>query len=82
MSLQEMGIPSVDLNDFINGNAEQKQQFVAALGKAYEDIGFVAVKNHLIASDTVDRLYSEVKAFFDLPEDIKKKYEIVELAGQ
>ena len=82
MSLHEMGIPSVDLNDFIHGNAEQKKNFVAALGHAYEGIGFVAVKNHLIAEATVERLYTEVKAFFDLPEDTKKKYEIVELAGQ
>jgi isopenicillin N synthase-like dioxygenase len=82
MSLHEMGIPSVDLNDFVHGNSEQKKNFVAELGRAYEDIGFVAVKNHLIAGDTVDKLYSEVKAFFELPEETKKKYEIVELAGQ
>ena len=82
MSLHEMGIPSVDLNDFIHGNAEQKKKFVAELGQAYEGIGFVAVKNHLIAEATVDRLYSQVKAFFDLSEETKKKYEIVELAGQ
>jgi isopenicillin N synthase-like dioxygenase len=77
-----MGIPSVDLNDFIHGNADQKKKFVAELGQAYEGIGFVAVKNHLIAEATVDRLYSQVKAFFDLSEETKKKYEIVELAGQ
>lgn len=82
MSLHEMGIPSVDLNDFVHGNAEQKKKFVAALGRAYEDIGFVAVKNHLIAGETVDKLYREVKAFFELPEETKKKYEIIELAGQ
>jgi isopenicillin N synthase-like dioxygenase len=82
MSLHEMGIPSVDLNDFIHGNDDQKKKFVAELGNAYEDIGFVAVKNHLIAQPTVDRLYHEVKTFFELPEETKKKYEIVELAGQ
>lgn len=82
MSLHDMGIPSVDLNDFVHGNDEQKKQFVAALGKAYEDIGFVAVKNHLIAEATVEKLYSEVKAFFELPEEVKKQYEVVELAGQ
>lgn len=82
MSLHEMGIPSVDLNDFVHGNADRKKQFVAELGRAYEDIGFVAVKNHLIDGTTVDLLYKEVKAFFELPEETKKKYEIVELAGQ
>ena len=26
MSLHEMGIPSVDLNDFVHGNAEEKKR--------------------------------------------------------
>lgn len=82
MSLQEMGIPSVDLAMFTHGTPEQKQKFVADLGKAYEDIGFVAVKNHLIDEHTVDTLYKEVKAFYDLPDDIKKKYEDPVIAGQ
>jgi isopenicillin N synthase-like dioxygenase len=82
MSLKDMGIPSVDLADFIHGNAEQKKHFVATLGKAYEEIGFVAVKNHLIDEVTVEKLYREVKAFFDLPDDIKHKYENEAIAGQ
>lgn len=82
MALQDMGIPSVDLADFIHGDAEKKSNFVQALGAAYEDIGFVAVRNHLIATDTVDKLYQQVQAFFELPEATKKKYEVVELAGQ
>jgi isopenicillin N synthase-like dioxygenase len=82
MKLHEMGIPSVDLANFIHGTAEQKAQFVNDLGKAYEDIGFVAVKNHLIAMDTVDTLYKELKAFYDLPEETKRKYEDKEIAGQ
>lgn len=82
MSLKEIGIPSVDLALFTHGTSEQKQQFVAELGKAYEDIGFVAVKNHLIDEITVESLYKEVKAFFDLPEDVKKKYEDPVIAGQ
>ena len=82
MGLQDMGIPSVDLANFIKGNDEQKRQFVADLGRAYEDIGFVAVKNHLIDEATVEALYREVKAFYDLPEAIKLKYEDKALAGQ
>ncbi|MFM9984038.1 MAG: isopenicillin N synthase family dioxygenase, partial [Flavobacteriales bacterium] len=82
MGLQDMGIPSVDLANFIKGNGEQKNQFVAELGRAYEDIGFVAVKNHLIDEYTVEALYREVKAFFELPEATKLKYEDKALAGQ
>lgn len=82
MSLQDMGIPSVDLADFIHGTPEQKAAFVKALGNAYETIGFVAVKNHLIDEPTTESLYTQVKAFFDLPADSKAKYEIEGLAGQ
>jgi isopenicillin N synthase-like dioxygenase len=44
-----MTIPVVDLADFLSGDAEKKKNFVTALGKAYEDVGFVAVKNHGIS---------------------------------
>lgn len=82
MSLQDMGIPAVDLNNFIHGTPEQKANFVKELGKAYEDIGFVAVRNHLIDEPTVEKLYREVKNFYDLPEETKLKYEDKKLAGQ
>jgi len=77
-----MGIPSVDLAQFINGNAEEKQQFVNTLGQAYEEIGFVAVKNSLISDDTISQLYQVVQDFFTLPSDVKANYEKLELAGQ
>lgn len=82
MSLQDMGIPSVDLADFIHGSADKKAAFVNALGNAYETIGFVAVRNHLIDEPTTESLYAQVKAFFDLPAETKAKYEIEGLAGQ
>ena len=77
-----MGIPSVDLADFLSGDAERKAKFVAELGEAYTTIGFVAVKNHLVKDDTVNTLYAEVKRFFDLPIETKLKYEVEGLAGQ
>ena len=52
------------------------------LGKAYEEIGFVAVKNHGLSDELSDRLYQQVKAFFDLSPEIKAQYEIDGLAGQ
>lgn len=82
MSLQDMGIPSVDLADFIQGDAAAKAAFVQKLGDAYETIGFVAVKNHLIDEETTEKLYQQVKAYFDLPVEVKKKHEIEGLAGQ
>lgn len=75
-------IPSVDLNDFISNDATRKQKFVDAIGKAYEDIGFVALKGHFLNDDLVERLYTEVKNFFSLPVETKQKYEIPGIGGQ
>jgi isopenicillin N synthase-like dioxygenase len=75
-------IPSVDLKGFLSDDPKQKQEFVNAIGTAYEEIGFVSLKNHFLSDKLMEKLYQEVKAFFNLPEDIKKKYEREELAGQ
>lgn len=75
-------IPSVDLSDFISGDDQRKQKFVDAIGKAYEEIGFVALKGHFLNETLVDNLYSEVKNFFDLPTETKRKYEIEGIGGQ
>lgn len=75
-------IPSVDLADFLSDDPARKQKFVNEIGKAYEEIGFVSLKNHFLSDDLVDELYKEVKNFFSLPLDIKKKYEIPGLGGQ
>ncbi|WP_435139518.1 isopenicillin N synthase family dioxygenase [Formosa sp. A9] len=75
-------IPSVDLNDFISNDPDKKKQFVNAIGKAYEDIGFVALKGHFLDDKLVTDLYDEIKAFFDLPESVKAKYEIPGIGGQ
>lgn len=75
-------IPSVDLADFISGDASRKEKFVDKIGKAYEEIGFVSLKNHFLGEELMDELYSEIKGFFDLSEDTKKQYDIEGLGGQ
>ena len=75
-------IPSVDLADFTEGNKETKAAFVKELGKAYEEIGFVAVKNHGLSDALCNELYAQVKGFFTLSKEEKETYEIEGLAGQ
>ena len=75
-------IPSVNLKDFTSNDATKKQQFVEAIGKAYEEIGFVALKGHFLDESLVENLYKEVKNFFDLPLETKQKYEIPGIGGQ
>ncbi|MBS1509342.1 MAG: isopenicillin N synthase family oxygenase [Bacteroidetes bacterium] len=77
-----MAIPSVDLADFLSGDSVKKASFVQQLGKAYEEVGFVAVKNHGVPDQLIADLYKYVQEFFSLPLEHKKRYEIPELAGQ
>lgn len=77
-----MAIPVVNLADFLSGDPQLKQKFVNDLGKAYEEFGFVSVKNHGIPDDLIERLYKYVQQFFAMPLNIKKQYEVPGLAGQ
>ena len=75
-------IPSVNLKDFLSDDPIRKQKFVDAIGKAYEEIGFVALKGHFLDETLVDNLYKEVKNFFSLPTETKQKYEVPGIGGQ
>jgi len=75
-------IPSINLKDFLSEDPKIKQQFINDIGKAYEDIGFVALKGHFLDDALVDNLYNEIKNFFALPVDTKRKYEIPGIGGQ
>ncbi|MBC5834141.1 isopenicillin N synthase family oxygenase [Flavobacterium sp. F372] len=75
-------IPSVDLRDFLSDDPTRKQKFVNEIGKAYEDIGFVALKGHFLDDKLVENLYAEVRNFFSLPVETKEKYEIPGIGGQ
>ena len=75
-------IPRVDLNDFLSNNQDQKNRFVADLGNAFENIGFVILKGHYLTAEHTAKLYSQIKQFFALPVSEKEAYEIPNLAGQ
>ena len=75
-------VPSVDLSDFISEDPKRKQKFINEIGKAFEDIGFVALSGHFLSDELVDSLYAEIKKFFNLPEEIKDGYQIEGIGGQ
>ncbi len=75
-------IPSVDLQDFLSDNPHEKEKFTKEIGGAFEDIGFVALSGHFLSEELVEKLYTEIKQFFDLPQEIKDKYEIKGIGGQ
>jgi isopenicillin N synthase-like dioxygenase len=75
-------VPSLDLADFTSGDPTKKKEFVSKLGAAYNNIGFVAIRNHYLTEGISIRLYDTIKQFFALPDAVKQKYELAGLAGQ
>ena len=80
--MKNVNIPRLDLNSYINCDGAERRQFSADIGKAFNETGFVTVTNHGLEKNLIDKLYYNVKALFALPDTIKSKYEIHDLAGQ
>ncbi len=75
-------IPSVNLKEFVSGNQKEKEKFINEIGNAFENIGFVALSGHFLSDDLVEKLYAEIKNFFNLEQEIKDGYEIEGIGGQ
>lgn len=80
--MAEKIVPVVDLAKFTGGTEAEKSHFVKSLGKAFHEIGFVAVKNHGIPLHLIDGFYMTAKEFFGMDTDTKRGYEVPGLAGQ
>ena len=75
-------IPQVNLKDYLTGDPDSKKKFINDLGKGFSEIGFIALKGHLLNDTVKESLYGEVKNFFNLSNEIKSKYIISGLASQ
>jgi isopenicillin N synthase-like dioxygenase len=72
----------LDLDLFSNGTVQARNLFIKEIGRAFEDIGFVAIDNPGISEKLIDELYETVQQFFALPLEKKKRYEIAGISGQ
>jgi isopenicillin N synthase-like dioxygenase len=78
----QQSIPVVDLQAFLQGTPSQRDTFVADLGDALQDIGFVSLVGHGVDSDLIRRAYDMAETFFLLPDEAKRSYEDLALRGQ
>ncbi|PBS12183.1 flavonol synthase [Lysobacteraceae bacterium NML93-0792] len=65
-------IPTLDIRRFDT----DREAFVAELGAAYREWGFAGINGHGIPQSQIDGAYDVFKAFFALPEDVKKQYHV------
>lgn len=80
--MSNRAIPVVDLSKFTEGDEDARQSFITELGEAFQNIGFVGVANHGIPQQLISDYYKASKAFFALPVNVKRKYEVAGAAGQ
>lgn len=73
--MAEQTIPVVDLARFVSGDAADQQAFVAALGHAITEWGFVAVERHGLDHRALEETFTAIRALFALPGEIKRRYE-------
>src|SRR3954452_14974134 len=66
-------IASVSLKDA----DRDPESFAQKLGRSFEEYGFAIIGDHGISEALIHRAEDKAKAFFALPEDVKRKYLIV-----
>jgi isopenicillin N synthase-like dioxygenase len=69
-------IACVSLKD-VDGDPDA---FAQKLGRSFEDYGFAIIADHGIPDELIQRAEEKAKAFFALPEDVKRKY-LIEGSG-
>lgn len=56
--------------------------FARAMGDSYARFGFAVVSDHGLKQVTIDRALEATKAFFALPDEVKRRYHVKGGAGQ
>jgi isopenicillin N synthase-like dioxygenase len=65
-------IASVSLNDA----DRDPDVFAQRLGRSFEDYGFAVIADHNIPGDLIARAEEKARAFFALPDEVKRRYAI------
>ncbi len=68
-------IAVVDYHDYTSGDPAKRSNFIKEFGDSFSNMGFAIVKNHGVSEELKAKLFEVSKAFFELPDDVKKKYE-------
>jgi len=69
-------IPVIDLQPFLNGDAQQRRAVASEIGAACRDVGFFYIKNHGIDQRLIDETFIQAKRFFTLPAQTKSEIAI------
>src|SRR6478736_1800916 len=77
-TLDRPAVPTVSLAE----EARDPQGFAQALGGSFERYGFAIVADHGVPQDVIATAEAKAKAFFALPDDVKRLYHVAGGGGQ
>ena len=64
-------IPFVDFNGLKSSDLALRKATSISMREAFEDFGFIYLKNHSVPQSVIDELFARSIAFFDLPQATK-----------
>ena len=69
-------IPTLDLRDYLSSSAgsPERRSFVQTLGAGLQRFGFIVLEGHDVGLELISSAYDRFRAFFDLPDEVKKRY--------
>lgn len=71
-------IPTIDLNDYTAGDDAARARIVRTLGEGLREFGFLNVEGHGIDASLIRGTYDLWQRFFELPEEVKRRYAVAE----
>ena len=74
-------IPLLDAAQYLHGSQEDKAAFASALRSAFEQYGFITLKNHGLDEGLIEQTYGAAEGFFSLPNEAKKAASIPGVGG-
>lgn len=60
-------IPVIDFSGFTGCESATREATAGSIRRAFEDFGFLYLRNHGVAQSVIDELFSQGSAFFALP---------------
>ena len=67
-------VATVHLSQFREGTPKERVEFIRLLGDSFRHTGFVKVAGHQVRPADVEGAYAAARAFFALPEAVKRTY--------
>ncbi len=75
-------VPELSLLNYVNGSAEQKDDFVKNLYEGLKEYGFIILVDHNVSEEIMEKGYAEVQKFYNQPTETKLKYVCPKGGGQ